>query len=276
MKVKHIAIALALLAGVAIVALVYLGSEKRAAAKDAPAGQADAGAAKRNERRDGKPAAARPEAKDAAAEGAAAKGTAEAPHAVMPDDEWLAQLSDRERALAVQLADAIDNEDLATLKALSGEVRGSENDELRSRMVDALSWFEDKALVELTQYLCDRNPEIAKAAFNAWDSAVEMVDDEKFRVEAATMVMQTLTDEDSLRLAATKLESAGDARGALKAAVDIAADEGNAAAVAVAREVYEFITGEDWPGLALAKVKTITFATEDASEAENPPQENEQ
>ena len=93
---------------------------------------------------------------------------------------------------------------------------------------------------------------------------------EKFRVEAATMVMQTLTDEDSLRLAATKLEACADSKTALKAAVEIAANDGNPAAAAVAREVYEFITGEEWPGASLARVKTITFKPDGESEDESP------
>ena len=187
-----------------------------------------------------------------------------------PDADWLASLSARERALAERLRTAIDNEDLAAIKALAKDTRNAQDDELRSRMVDALAWFDDKVLVELTPFIGDSNSEIAKAAFNAWDSAVDMVDDEKFRVEAATMVMQTLTDEDSLRLAATKLEACEDSKAALKAAVEIAANDGNPAAAAVAREVYEFITGEEWPGAPLARVKTITFKPDGESEDESP------
>ena len=187
-----------------------------------------------------------------------------------PDADWLASLSARERALAERLRTAIDNEDLAAIKALAKDTRNAQDDELRSRMVDALAWFDDKVLVELTPFIGDSNSEIAKAAFNAWDSAVDMVDDEKFRVEAATMVMQTLTDEDSLRLAATKLEACEDSKTALKAAVEIAAADGNPAAAAVAREVYEFITGEEWPGASLARVKTITFKPDGESEDESP------
>ena len=187
-----------------------------------------------------------------------------------PDADWLASLSARERALAERLRTAIDNEDLAAIKALAKDTRNAQDDELRSRMVDALAWFDDKVLVELTPFIGDSNSEIAKAAFNAWDSAVDMVDDEKFRVEAATMVMQTLTDEDSLRLAATKLEACEDSKTALKAAVEIAANDGNPAAAAVAREVYEFITGEEWPGAPLARVKTITFKPDGESEDESP------
>ena len=187
-----------------------------------------------------------------------------------PDADWLASLSARELALAERLRTAIDNEDLAAIKALAKDTRNAQDDELRSRMVDALAWFDDKVLVELTPFIGDSNSEIAKAAFNAWDSAVDMVDDEKFRVEAATMVMQTLTDEDSLRLAATKLEACEDSKTALKAAVEIAANDGNPAAAAVAREVYEFITGEEWPGAPLARVKTITFKPDGESEDESP------
>ena len=186
------------------------------------------------------------------------------------DADWLASLSARERALAERLRTAIDNEDLAAIKALAKDTRNAQDDELRSRMVDALAWFDDKVLVELTPFIGDSNSEIAKAAFNAWDSAVDMVDDEKFRVEAATMAMQTLTDEDSLRLAATKLEACEDSKTALKAAVEIAAADGNPAAAAVAREVYEFITGEEWPGAPLARVKTITFKPDGESEDESP------
>lgn len=173
-------------------------------------------------------------------------------------DVWVEELPPEDRSLGQRIVDAIDNDDLPALKKLMPEVRACANKDVRQRVVEGLDWFGKDAVVEITAFLADKDREVAEAAFNAWDSAVDQVEDEPFRIGVAADVMKTISDPDNLSSAATKLETADDRKAALLALADVA-ESGNRAAMAAVKEAYEFISGEEWVDVTTARAKAQTI-----------------
>jgi len=187
------------------------------------------------------------------------------PKMSMPKD-WYENLpSAKDRAIGKHIQDAIDNNDLDATKAASAEALTSSSAEVRQNAVDALNWFGKDAIVDLTKYLNDKDPEVARSAFNAWDAAVEMMDNNANRAKLVGMAMQTLKNKDSLAAAVAKLEASEDRKAAVNAIVDVA-ESGNGPAAKAAKEAYMFITGEEWHGPATARVKAATFGLEQSAE----------
>ena len=190
------------------------------------------------------------------------RAPADAADESLPVDAWVESLPEADRKLGQGIVDNLDNENLEELRKLVQDARRSANPEIRERMVDALGWFGKDAVVELTGFLGDRNADIAQSAFNAWDSAVDQVDDESFKIGAAAAAMQTLTDGDSLQVVAAKLEAADDRKAAIQAIVQVM-ESGNKAAAEAAKDAYRFIADEEWPGAGAARLKAMTIDRED-------------
>lgn len=180
-------------------------------------------------------------------------------------EAWMDALGPADRKLALDVGRALDADDFAAVRALVPDARASASAAVRAQMVDALAWFGGKSVAELAGFLADPDPEVARAAFTAWDGAVDQIDSEPFRVQAAVAAMNALANEDSIRQAAARLEAAEDVRAALKAATDVAVNGGESARK-VARETYEFITGEKWPGDARARYIALTWKNDDADD----------
>lgn len=177
-------------------------------------------------------------------------------------DAWVEELPERDRKLGQAIVDASDKDDLAALKLLVDEARQSPNADVRQRMVEALGWFGKDAVGELSKFLTDANAEVAQSAFSEWDSAVDAVEDENFGLVASMEAMKVLTDEDNLQTAACRIESADDRKAAIEAIVEIVGS-GNATAEKVAKESYEFITGDEWVDAETAAAKAATINDED-------------
>jgi len=165
------------------------------------------------------------------------------------------RLEASEQKTIERIQEALDNEDLSALRKLLPHVRASSSVTVRRECVDALGWFGEKALVELTSFLSDVDSDVAQSAFNAWDSAVDQIDDEKFRVTVAQDVMLTLVDGEMVDNVSAKIKGALDAKLAVDAVLEILskAKRGSAADKA-ARETYEFVTGEPFTDAEAAAV----------------------
>ena len=188
---------------------------------------------------------------------AATNGTVQT-EAQVPVTDWIDELTGKDKEIARKVSDALDEEDLATIKGLVRDAAASRNTEVRQQMVDALGWFDTKAIADLTLFLADPDADVAQSAFNHWDSAVDMVDDESFKVTVAKDAMKSLKDPDMLENVSSKLKAAEDEGAAVDAVVDILRNvKEDSAAAKIAKESYEFITGEEFKSLSEATLWKI-------------------
>lgn len=184
---------------------------------------------------------------------------------MVPMRDWFEDLpSGKDRDIAKRIQGALDDNDLDATRAAAMKAQSSSSPEVRQHAVEALGWFGKDALVELTPFLHDQDPEVAQAAFDAWDSAVDMMEDEAGRVKIAGMAMKTLTNKDSLSCVAAKLYAAENQKASVDAIIDVI-QHGNEQSAQVAKETYESITGEEWKGPAAARIKAILLDHVDKS-----------
>ena len=175
--------------------------------------------------------------------------------------------ADRKLADAVQAA--LDDDNFEQTRKAALAAMKSENPEVRQEAVDALGWFDTKAIADLTVFLGDRNGDVAESAFNHWDSAVDMVEDEGFKVTIAREAMKSLKDPDMLENVSSKLKAAEDEGAAVDAVVDILRNVGeDSAAAKIAKESYEFITGEEYKSVSAATLWKVKKAQEERAESE--------
>lgn len=179
-------------------------------------------------------------------------------NALVPAEDWIDKLTGKDKEIARKVSDALDEEDWETIKGLVRDAAASKNPEVRQQMVDALGWFDTKAIADLTVFLGDRNGDVAESAFNHWDSAVDMVEDEGFKVTVAREAMKSLKDPDMLDNVASKLRAAENESAAVDAVVDILRNvQADSAAATAAKEAYEFITGEEFKSVSEATLWKI-------------------
>lgn len=178
-----------------------------------------------------------------------------APKAAKPapavvDDEpvdmaWFDDLSDKDRKTARLVQKAIDNENYEDLKALLNDVK-SASPEVREQYVDGLSWYGKNALEEITAFIQDPDKEVARTAFNHWDGAISSIEEEWFKMPIVEAAMNAITDPEMLEDMGMHFRSSDDESIAVKSLMRIVEHSKNKEAQRVAREAYEFITGEEY------------------------------
>lgn len=152
-------------------------------------------------------------------------------------------LTPEEKTLLKSIEEAVDDDDLATLRKVLPAASASTNPEIRSELVDALGWFGDKAVLDLLPFMADKDSEVAESALAHWSSAVSEVG-EKRRAKLVEETMKILTDKETLEEIVDQLDDLDDVR-AIQVCVNLI-ESGNANAAEVAREHYEFVTGEEY------------------------------
>ena len=196
--------------------------------------------------------------------------------------------ADRKLADAVQAG--LDDDDFkATRKAALAAMK-SENPEVRQEAVDALGWFEDKALVDLTKAMADKDSGVAEAARSHVENALMgMEDDDRAFVLAAEYVKLFDGDDEAVTMFAGVLSSAGsriiDPDDA-DSAEDVAKAKGNRAGIVdiiaemigkggkseeKGREIYEEIVGEEWTDRATADAWAEDIEEPESEETEDAP-----
>ena len=162
----------------------------------------------------------------------------------VPEDDD--DMSPDDRRLMEAIEQGQSDEDLEQLVKVIPEVSASTNAEVRSELVDALGWFGVQGMNHLLPFMADSDDDVRESAIENWTSALGEVEDEGMRAQMIGAVMQVLKDEDALESMTNELIDM-DEKIALQTLVDVI--EGGKAAqqgVAVAREQYEFLTGEEY------------------------------
>lgn len=170
--------------------------------------------------------------------------------------------SEKDRALYNAVQDALDAEDYERTRAAAEAACRSANPDVRLQAVDALSWFGEKALADLTPLMADADEDVAQAAVNAWEMALVDVEDNAFKLTASRMAMKVIRDSQTLvsigaqfvAAATEMIESAADEKAAnaireqaVRTLAEIIRDAGPESLRAdAAKGLYEDLTGNDW------------------------------
>ena len=180
-----------------------------------------------------------------------------------PDAEMFENLRGKDRKLAEAIQQALDADDYAGVMQSVDAAMRSENPEVRSHLVDALSWFGAEALPELTVLMADPDEDVAESAQTQWTIALSEVESPGKRMEIGLSVLGTLSDENLLA------EISGEVSNAEIEYIDDESDESNPerqsekrvevvqalldimeggrpACAEAAAETYEEITGHKW------------------------------
>lgn len=174
-------------------------------------------------------------------------------------------MTEEDRKLTDAVQAALDEDDFkatreAVLKALK-----SGNSEVRSAAVDALGWFGDKALVELTQAMADKDAGVAESARDHVENALMgMEDNDRAFVLAAEYIKLFPNNDEARTMFSGILTSAGNSiidPDDADSAESVAKAKGNRAGIVdivsemigmggdmarEGREIYESISGEEW------------------------------
>ena len=149
-------------------------------------------------------------------------------------------------------AAAIEKDDLEVARSLAESALASSNAELRAAVVDALGWFGEDAMAELTPFMSDRDPEVAEAAVSHWKDALQEIDEDGMKAGVVEMSLKALADKELLEDVADELIGI-DELAAIQVIANVIEDGGSAAASAAVQEVYDNITGEKWSGVDAAE-----------------------
>lgn len=168
------------------------------------------------------------------------------------DDDDDDGMSPEDRRLMDAIEQGQDDDNLELLVNVIPEVSASTNTEVRSELVDALGWFGVQGMNHLLPFMADPDDDVRESAIDNWTSALGEVEDEKMRAQMISAVMQVLNDEEALESMTNELIDM-DERIALQTLVDVI-EGGKAApqAVSVAREQYEFLTGDEYTTIEAA------------------------
>lgn len=176
-------------------------------------------------------------------------------------------LKGADRKFAEDLQKALDDDDSKLALKVATAAMDSKNPQVRLYAVDAFGWFGAEMLPELTAAMGDPDSDVAEAAEDSWEHAVDELEDagERFAITAAAL--STLSNSDQLTSISGILSGAADefidgpddeaecAKNRLtvvQALVDII-ETGAENNVEQAKEVYSEITGEDWESVDAAE-----------------------
>ena len=146
---------------------------------------------------------------------------------------------------------AIEKDDLEGARSLAAEALKSDNADLKEKVVDALGWFGEAAMAELTPFMSDANEEVAKAAADHWVDALQEMSDDGVKAGVVELSLKSIRNKDILEDVANELIGL-DERAALQVIANVMEGDSSPAAEA-ARETYETITGEKWSGVDAAE-----------------------
>lgn len=153
-------------------------------------------------------------------------------------------LSPQDRACSDAIQAALDDEDYPRLLPWIAEAAKSANAEVRSEAVEALRWFGKKAMAELTMFMADDDDDVRTSACDAWTTALSEVESASEKGALLAAAMDILTDGDQLESMVMEMN---DLPNAQQIAILTQLIEGkNKTAAAVAREHYEFVTGDPY------------------------------
>ena len=179
--------------------------------------------------------------------------------------EWKS-LKPEERQMLDELNEAMCEDDLETVSFAAEEFAKHPNPVMRRAAVEAISWFGDKGLADMAVFLVDGDEEVAELAKERWSLGVQEVEDEQEKATLAKLGMLYVTDEDALTTFMGDLTMVDDDLKVMQVLVDLI-EEGTPESAAVAREQYEWMTGDEYT--------TVDAADSWLQENYEPPEEDE-
>lgn len=157
----------------------------------------------------------------------------------IPDD---VSPADRKTLDSVDLA--VNEENFEEVLRLTGKLADSTNETVRLRVVEALGWFDDAALPELTPFLMDADEGVRATARDQWSASLDQVADVEFKASVIEATMQVVSDPDLLEDIAFHFNDLPTFTAVESLVALINGD--NEAAVDAALEAYSFLTGSEY------------------------------
>ena len=180
-----------------------------------------------------------------------ASGRMAAPSDGIYRDENGKPYSSADQKLLRQADRAVENDDMNAARELAESALGSPNPVVREAAVDALAWFGEKTLVELTPFLSDAKGEIAEKAKDAWTQGLMEVEKDSVKATVIEVALRGIKDKDMIEDVANELVGIDEVC-AIQTIYNLSESASGATAAAL-REAYETITGEEWSGAKAAE-----------------------
>ena len=149
------------------------------------------------------------------------------------------------KALAERIEKALDDEDFELAAFCAEEAQKCGDSEIRQAMVDALGWFGEKALPELTPFLADADEDVRGSAMNEWNMALSSIEDDGVKIRTVELAMGVLRDEDALEEISGEYIGV-DEKLAVESLARIIDGGGSKEGIDKAKETYGFVTGDEW------------------------------
>jgi len=151
-----------------------------------------------------------------------------------------------EQKVVDDIQEALDDEKLERVLSHLQEASASKNPNVRMKMVEALQWFGEKALPELTPFLADTDDDVKSQAETAVEQGLSQMDDDRAKVQYIESIMSVkgACSMDSLNMLSGQLNGISDETLTVSAALRIIEANKNPEAVQAMKEVYEFATGD--------------------------------
>ena len=157
----------------------------------------------------------------------------------------------KDKQLAKEMDAAFWDNDMAGAIALAASTIGSDNVELREKAVECLAWYDVDGMAALTPFLTDPDEGIAAKAIAAWTDALAHIDDDNERADIVRLMAKELKSGEAINNMLITTGNTSDLA-TMQIIVDVI-DCGTEEAMAVAREYYEFMTGEEFTTLEAAE-----------------------
>ncbi len=143
---------------------------------------------------------------------------------------------------AEKMREQLDSGNESEALALARQLIKSGEPDVRSETIVVLGWIGVKALPELSSLLADKDKTVAEEAFREWQVVVDEISDDSVKSQMLVAGMTVIEDVDSLEELVMSFNDLPDEL-AVRDLAALAQSE-NALAAKVAREHYEFVTGE--------------------------------
>lgn len=182
-----------------------------------------------------------------------------------------AKMTAEEKNAVLSMRDALDEDDFESVVKYGRQIARSSNPEVREAYIEALGWFGEKAMAELTPFMGDPDESVADAATLAWQEALGEIEDEKLKVVMAEEAMKLVTNKIALDMLGSELTALDDDVQMFEAIIRVI-EEGNSFAAAKAREIYHDETGEEWTDIDAAEAWLQRKRMEDAGIDPDAPQ----
>lgn len=157
------------------------------------------------------------------------------------------EFTPEEKALAERIERALDDENFELAVACAEEAQRCGVAEIRQSMVDTLGWFGEKALPELMPFLADADEDVRESAMSEWTAALSTIEDEESKIGVVELAMGVLKEDDALEEISNEYIGV-DEKLAVESLARIIDGNGSKEGIEKAKEIYEFVTGNEWAG----------------------------